>query len=292
MTVQGIDPKNTLFKSWESFEKFTEQVKKPHCHGLTPAYERPQLTDDWAGCGFDQAINLAERGWPEGLEKMTSLKGDLKVNQGDMAERHIHQFTEAGDEPDVGRFVSGETECMLDYQIQFVPTTGRVVKLVVSIAASCGVQAKSIFRKGAVAVMVADMLERHGLRAEIVVAHAITREIKGKDAGATGALSTIMVKRPDQPVELDRLAFMLAHPAVLRRLMLHTLEQNTNEVFCRHIGEFHGYPAEIDNLGDGTIYIEPMQYGFGNQINSDEDAARLIKVILDRILEPNESNHN
>ena len=279
LTIQGLQPADTLYKHWDSFEAFVEQVKKPgqssRNKSVTLDFEFTQTHT------FDEAVALAERGWSEGLEKMESLRGSLRKLEPQMAERHVGEFSESGDDVDIGRFVTGEPECMVNYSVQFVPAAGRVIKLVYNLGASSAVSPKSMMLRGACAVMLSDLIEQSGLRVEILAVSAVTQDPYENAAGCF----SILAKAASQPLELDRLAFILAHPSTLRRLMLRAREQNTDAVFSKHFGETYGFPAKAIDQSEGVIHVDPLQYGFGNQINSDADAVAFTNKMLDSILE-------
>ena len=265
-----------LRREWDSMGAFVQQMKQPAV-GHPACNGSEQNNPSWSGSSnYQQAIDWAEKGWLEGLERIKAMTGALKKLEGDKADRHIPRFCESGDEVDIGRFVSGEPENMIDFDVVQVPAAGRVVKLVVNISASCGVSADAMFRRGAAAVMLADLIEQSGLRSEIVVVSGGTRSGQGPD----GVDFRVTVKRADQPLELDRVAFMLASPAAFRRLMFRAYEQLTTEEFNKHIGWAYTTPMNIKVEGEGNIEVDSLQYGFGNEIRSDADAVKFVEKML------------
>ena len=269
-----------LVRHWDTFESFLEQVKSDSPlveeaakYGSASVGNRPL----WFGSNcFGDAVQVAENGWAEGLAKIKQLATSLKPIEGEKADRHVAKFCEAGDEVDIDRYVSGEPECMMDYELTQVPAAGRVVKIVLQISASEGVDAGQYFMRGAAAVMLADLVEQSGLRSEIIVA-------AGNCCGKNTAEFTIVVKRPDQPLELDRLAFVLAHPSMFRRFIFRIIEQFPRKTFDAHFSSSYGRPINVE-VGD-AIQVDALQYGFGNNVTK-ENCAALVDAMIQRHMEP------
>jgi hypothetical protein len=263
-------------RNWESFADFVDDMRKPGDRGNESS--SVQNDEEWTGTkSYQHCLELADNGWPEGLKRMKKLMGDLRNIDTHDAERFLPRFVEAGDEVDVGRYLSGEPENMMEYNIVHVPASGRVVKLLVNVAASCGISAEAMFLRGAAAVMLSDLLEQSGLRAEIVVASA------GRN-GDAGVCYTVTVKRAEQPIELDRLAFMVACPSVFRRLMFRAYEQLPPEEFNKRIGSWYTLPMNADTKEPGAIVVDTLQYGFGNELNTDTDAIKFVDKMFDSLL--------
>lgn len=266
--------------TFDTFEQFLEQVQKPGIFGSGYELSCKPNNAGWSGTRcFNDALDLAEKGWPEGLRRIQALRGDLLSHQGAQEERFMHTYAESGDEVDVGRYLSGEPECMMEYQTQFVPSVGRVIKLVVNCAASAGNTSEMIFNRGAAAVALTDLIENAGLRTEVWLAAGVMSQ-----CGHNICDTFIRVKAPEQPAELDRLAFILAHASTLRRFMLRLFEQKSNEDFIKYHGnDSYGRPRDVE-VEPGTVYIGALQHSFGKQINTREDCTRFIQETLNQYL--------
>jgi len=236
---------------------------------------------DWFGTSsFEEAVRLAEHGWPDGLARIKTLSSKLKPLMTEQTERHISRFCEAGDEVDIGRYVTGEPECMVDYEMKIVPAAGRVVKILANVSASCGIDTEQMFMRGAAAVMLADLVEQSGLRSEIWISSA------GHcyDGGPGKVDMRVCIKKPDQPLEMDRVAFMLANPSVFRRLMFMAYEQLTRAEWNKHIGEGYTLPCSAPT-SNNEIGVDALQYGFGNDV-TEENCAALVDAMIQRYMEP------
>lgn len=265
-------------REWVGIEPFLAEIKtKPVRQRL---YEHSGTTgkSGWFGTSsFEEAVTQAENGWPEGLQQIRTLYGSLKQIEGEKAERHVMRYAETGDEVDIGRFVSCEPDCMVDFDVMIVPATGRVVKLVASINASAGIEGRQLFLRGAAAVMLADLIDQSGLRSEIWL------DSTGQN-GSYGINWRMLLKSPDQHLELDRLAFSLASPSMLRRLMFRAYEISDPSLFNMYIG--HGYTSPMNPKPErGTILVDCLQYGFGNNL-TNETVPAFVQKMLDSLMEP------
>ncbi len=264
-------------RHFATFDEFMEAVRKPGhpenragCTSLT-------ATEGWTGTrNYTHALELLEKGWPEGLARIQQLKGNIKVPRAE-TETVEFQYVEAGDEADVGRFLTGEPENMIEYKRQFVPGSGRVVRLLLNAFASSGIENEAIFLRGAAAFALADAIERTGLRAEIALV------LCAKSNRHDNVFSDVIVpvKAADQQLEPDRLAFLLAHPSLFRRFMGRLYEQETVEEFSKHWTSW-GQPADLTPIPDDTVYFGSLSWGL---LKSIEQCAAYVQKMLSKYTE-------
>src|SRR4029077_4430749 len=97
-------------------------------------------------------------------------------------------------------------------------------KIVVNVAVSGAVTAATIMTRGGAILSWVDGLESEGFRCEIdVIESGLFRENTPKPLGV---LFSVKVKRADEPLDIDRVSFWLAHPAIQRRLMFGLYERS------------------------------------------------------------------
>ncbi|MBK7037860.1 MAG: hypothetical protein IPH42_16340 [Bacteroidetes bacterium] len=109
-----------------------------------------------------------------------------------------------------------------------------------------------------------DALEYAGHRAEVICNVAASRNQYDRDGHnkENGWFEVdVKVKPSDQPVELSSLAFCLAHPSMLRRIVFSVEEL----VGWSDYADRYGYPAEATEKGD--IYIKEI---FSGLVSNDE----------------------
>lgn len=258
-------------RHFESFEAFLDQVKRPG----HPSNPRDSITGSYHfthTLSYEQALKLANDGWPEGLATMKSIAGDLKRLRGDQVERFDITYTESGDDVDVDRYISGEPENMAEYKPQYVPIVGRIIKMVVAINGNSGVTARQMFLRGAAAVRIADLLESAGLRSEIWIVDSDGR-------GQIYSQTTVVVKRPEQPIELDLLAFMLANASVHRRFWFRLCEQYPPAEFQEYYGDTYSGSVDMQNVDPDWVYIGNLP------ITTDAQCEQFVQQTISKYVE-------
>lgn len=216
-----------MISRFESFEKFIEQaLVVPKRQDSSSSRQPREGKDPWHGTNtFDQAVEIARKGWAEGAAEALKIRASVEAAVRDLinARSTTYSYDVAGEFVDVGRFLSGEPEC---FGIEFNDggsIARPVVKIVANLAASGSVSPQSLFIRGAAIVAAIDILEALGRRVEAWVAKGSTKSRRG---GEHVHETHVLVKRADQPLDVDRLAFAIAHPACLRRLCFSIMEQH------------------------------------------------------------------
>lgn len=165
---------------------------------------------------FAEALELARKGWPEGAERISKLRATLdqivrKTVSAKAAQLH---WDITGDFVDIGRALSGEPEAFGTFaEAESASPQARVIKLVGNLSAIGGVKTESIFSAGAAITAAVDILESLGNRVELWLGSGSQRH------GDNHCLTVLVkAKEASQPVDLDRISFLLANNATLRRL--------------------------------------------------------------------------
>lgn len=239
-----MKPANKTLR-FKSFDEFVETAKRvpPSANDERGSRAVRGADDAFYGDSFDGATTLASKGWAEGAGRALALRASIDGAIRDVvcARQAGYGWEVSGDFVDVGKFLVGEPECFVTTVADGECATGRVVRLVANIAASAAVTQESLFCRGAVVVAAIDILESLGHRVELTVARGTTT--KGKTLEIF-----VPVKSASQPLDIDRLAFCLCHPAFLRRLTWSVSEQHG---FIPH--QTKPAPVEIDDAETLTL---------------------------------------
>lgn len=209
-----------------------------------PAYK------DWgdvAWHGTDSlasAISMLANGWDAGRKVVDnivgSLESELQMVAHDMVQEMVYDT--AGAYPDMGRYMEGEPECM----VQFVPTTdttsGQVTRLLIDNGASARYSADWMTKRaGAVAALV-HVLNMVGKSVEVWIASAVKIDSKVHD-------TVVCVHRAGAPLNVDSIAFALGHPSMLRRIMFEARYDKTTG---------HGHAGStIGHIQETLDYVQP-----------------------------------
>lgn len=178
---------------------------------------------------FDEAVTLATNGWSDGAARVVARRDGLEpwLAAAKAAKVRQHSYDVTGDYVDVGRHLSGEAECFgVEIDSEGGNTFGRVVSIRLNQAVSGSVDPEAIAARGVVVLLAVDLLESCGIRCEVILSKG---SISSNYSGSVRNLqvdSNVVVKRAGDPVDLDRLAFWIAHPASFRRFGFRINEQN------------------------------------------------------------------
>jgi hypothetical protein len=177
---------------------------------------------DWNGSkDWNEALDFAAHGWPEGRAKMgKALAAAAAASSFDSYPAMALDVAGAYPMPHLA--AAGEPFCM----VTPAPISERnrpVLRLCIAGAVSSMVNGGEIVNYGAALLTVIDALEAADYRVELSLCFAL------RSHSQTEASFTVTVKQAQEPLELDRLAFVLASPAMWRRLgfaIIETLPQD------------------------------------------------------------------
>lgn len=207
------------------------------------------------GASFDASVALAERGWPEGMTRVRPLEAALTAKLASHMERVEWHPDTTGHVLDVAAYVSGEPEHWYVPTYTVSPSAGQAVRIVFNAATSAAISAEVMAARGAAlcALIQAFGVAGRPVRVEACIA------IRGGDR-THHAETRICVKDFDAALDMDRLVFALAHPAMLRRLWFGAAEgwpEPARRAFS--IGQIYGWPAEVTDKGD--VYVGEAMLG-------------------------------
>lgn len=186
---------------------------------------------------FDDAIKLARDGWPEGSAKIAKLANVLTDKITSMIETQTIRYDVTGNDFDVALMLSDAPEYWTTLET-VEGSNNRVVKLLVNIGARATVSADQITQKGVAVATLVRALEIAEIRTEI---EFISHATNGSRESVT---VTCKIKDADQPLDIDRLAFALAHPSTLRRLIF-SIREAYYSFISIGIGSSQDTPSEL-----------------------------------------------
>lgn len=246
----GTEVYHRDFTSWFDF---VIAARDGHRHWGT-ASRSGTYGKKWSGTDtFDEAIEMALRsGWPEGRDLMTEL---LAVVAPRPHSYPTLAFEVAGAFPCIPIYCAGDPACMVLDPGSDLRNQKPIVRIDYSHNVLSGVEAKSIMLRGAAVLSFAHDLEAQGYSVELRIVGASqasdyvsTRSFKSKTQIFR---HSIIYKEAGQPIDLDRAAFALAHPAVFRRLTFSLYEQQPEIQAAFSFG----YGSTVHDPDDTTIAL-------------------------------------
>lgn len=240
----------------------------------------------WLGDGsITDTLKFARgEGYRAAIVDAEKLAAVIEMDLGESIQNDfVSMFDVAGAEVDMGRYMSGEPECMRESVPMKVMRTGRVIKIAVPVCYPSSIDADVVKQRGA-AVMA--LVNAFAMLQHPVEIYATLGIHGGSDKRLAYA---IKVQDADQPLNMGRVMYALAHPTMLRQLLFaseHQEEERWRREF--NIGHGYGHPgyhAVIDDLNinvENCIILPPLMSNHGwDEASSVEWIKEQIKMITE-----------
>lgn len=127
-------------------------------------------------------------------------------------------FDVSGGMVDVGRFLDGEPECMMETRLIEVAKPGRVITLLVAGGVLASASTADIQERGCAIIALVDSLEKMQHSVEIWLEVSCAREFGGEVSQMPVLTHLVKLKSAGEVLDIDSLMFAVAHPARHRRL--------------------------------------------------------------------------
>lgn len=230
---------------------------------------------------MDEALELARYGWEEGRQHLRQAVGRIALDQL-VGRRPIveSRLDFAGDEVDIGAYLHGEPEHMVDYQVR-QDTHGKQAMMYVNASMASRVSSERIMQRGGALYAAIEALRTEGYSLGLTMV----------DSTQNNRFShyteyQIPVVRPGGYLDIDTAAFCLAHPAFLRRGVFALNEHEPNDLrYSMGFMAGQGYGEPIPMVSDLPPHSFLIDQGEGLDLRSDDDMQRFAQKVVDRTLE-------
>ena len=273
------------FREWDSFESYLDDVENVPASPEWGALSSTEGNASFSNTdSFDDALKLAWEGWAEGLNMMSESVEELRPYTAALTKTPDWEFAPAGALPNVAAYCAGDPCSMMTPTVSFAGGKP-IVRFLVNITASAFVSAETMMRRGAAILSVIEYLESGGMSCELVMVEA-GREERGIESGSWSEYR-IMLKHAGAHLDMDRVAFALAHPSMLRRLLFRTIEQCGD---LRKDGLYRNYGHVHDVSPDpGQIYLKALTSSW--EFETPETALRTILAEVRKVLTHEQAQH-
>jgi hypothetical protein len=243
------------------------------------AYNKESRTyaNHWSG-GLDwkDSKHLALTGWQKGLTEIDKFQARVNELITSKIVRQKPVYAVAGNYIDIGNYLSNDPECFITKEYDENNQKGKIITIVCSIGFSAAISPETIIQRGAMVCALIDAIEYAGYRAEVICNKATSTSRFSRDGSNknNGWFEVdVTVKKANQALNRIELAFCLAHPAMLRRIMFSVAEIEgwSDYAYC------YGCSSTATNKGD--IYIEEVFSG----VVSDDRAINWIVTELQKL---------
>lgn len=164
----------------------------------------------WAGGTRAQAFEMARTGWTDGRKNMVEAMAQARPS---VTLAPAFTLDVGGAYPDPSAAAAGVPDCM----VHFNPEEARhrpIVRLAVNVWASCAYKPREFTNYGAAVLSYIDAIESTGARVELtMLCHCLANS--GPRAVYT---ASAIIKRAEEPMDIDRAAYCLTHVSMLRRI--------------------------------------------------------------------------
>lgn len=250
----------THTQHWETLDAYLHHASTPIDYVNVPARDAGKDAEHCGTETFFEAIALARTGWPEGSRLVRQQADRFRVNvqrsQG-IASGRIIRSSVVGIAPNIPAYIAQRPDSMLAFHN--APKNAPIVRILVSIGATWDVSSQSMTRRGAAVCALIDLLESSGRRVEITMLSAVLGNV-----GRLSAVYTVTLKRAQDALDLDRIAFALANPAMLRHITFAARDraplQTRREIGCGEFGGSMGTStdAPADMRSQYNLYVGPI----------------------------------
>lgn len=210
-------------------------------------------SDRFAGCSFKQALELAENGWRTENGALNKLLEAVRERLADVIDFAWERAVDvSGAEPDIGRYLAGELECMFDDTPAIAPHKGKALTMIVDCTTTRRVTGEEIFKRGAAIIALVQTLTLMGLELEIWCDFTCdSRQERGERM-----VTLVRAHKAGDPLDMDKISYAVGHPSMLRRLWFAVMEGEDYQLKQRFgFYEYGGYGTPC-GIHDGAEIVD------------------------------------
>lgn len=195
-----------------SWQEFIDAAKAPETiRGGARTWD-----DEWASVSWDEALRLAVDGWPLALREADVTVAALRERAGLGVSAITLEPTwdVTGSEVDIGVYLAGVPECMVDAVPRRTSRRGRVVTFLVPAAYSNYASHEEVENRGLALATLSTAIIEAGHSVEVWSGWAgwTGENLEDRYSGVAKVITA------GEPFDVGRLIFAVAHPAMCRRL--------------------------------------------------------------------------
>lgn len=243
----------TMVREYDSIGEFTDAI---HNTPLNEVFRWEKLSSAnssgrWAGTSsYPEAEELLKHG-ADDLAKKIERSLQLKSTEIGTKPTQRSIYDVAGYQASVPRYLQGIPTSMVNSKK--VPQKQPVITLNKSMNYAAWWSADEIIEESTKALVIIKKIELSGTRVNLNL--CFVSEVDGQSVGLK-----IRVKNASERMNVSKMAFLLAHPAMLRRIIFRWLETNP-DVTSKKYASGYGRPGNIANLAAGKEYTLPEKIG-------------------------------
>lgn len=251
MIEKSNEQKRLYYAEFKSLNEFNEYLNNTpfneafrwNKHASVEGNEKFTHTKSW-----EEASNLLKNGWDDMAKKLTK-KIEAKSMEVEKTVRAITAFDVCGYQASVPRYLQGIPTNMVNKKMVVVKQ--KVITINKCINYSCRVTAEQIEEESIKAFQIIKKLEAQGLRVNLNVISGTQND--------RSIIAKVRVKNANERLNVAKMAFVMCHPSMLRRMFFRFLEVYP-KVTSRFVGGY-GFPifdSEMKNACENEYYLPPF----------------------------------
>lgn len=266
-------------KQHSRYELFSSLVEMVDYAAATPKSKRKASDDrgsfksEWTKSdSLEHAMELAHKGYGEIRPKVDAIMEVLEERLAErFGNRFVTEYAVSGGSVDMGKFVTGEPECMLDWVSEPAASMGRVVKVCLAGTVSSSISADMIVRRGTAVVALLDTLHKLGVGVELWW----DSTIMGSDMVEHS--TAVRLHDSSEPLDVDNLMWAVAHPSMLRRVVF-AVQERSETAQEQGVGGGYGrcHTMALPRIMDFDVTVEMLERG---DLTERDPLAWVIKTV-------------
>ena len=224
---------------------------------------------------FKEAFDLAETGWTN-RKTVSQIADQLNVTSTAQIKQATTTMAVAGSYVDIGTYMSGDPNCMVEFEEQDAPKTVRVG---FNISTSAHADETTFNLRGAIVLAMLSKLAESGYSTEIIVYDAMYSDCREH-------CDAFVLKPSDRYMDEDAVSFWCSHPSALRRLMFRMNECNNDEI-VKHFGFNGGGYGSPSELVSNELAKDALNLDINIDYNKStvKSAVEYLNALVDQINE-------
>ncbi|ATG86530.1 hypothetical protein J4T96_gp118 [Mycobacterium phage Finemlucis] len=269
------DKERDLKRSVITFDSFDDLLT----HNREGTDHRSKHMDDPSFYGVNnmqEADQLGQKGLPKaGIEAINLAEHKVALMAGDLYRPAYDEYHDtAGAFVDMGRYMQGEPECMVDFTPTEEPGQNKIVALILNITYNWAISAKAIKENGQAMFALVEAIETAGMQAEIWV----DMYVRGFGSNYR-ARTAVRLKKAGEPFDVSMFMYALTHNSFLRAHLFNAMHSHDKDV--REACGIHpsgGYGSCINNAADMEDF--PPYSIYIPCISHDSQAGKFVPAVL------------
>ena len=214
----SIDSRNKTEK-YDSLLSFVREIEHPSREHSGVGNSSTTSDEEFAGVPYSEAIRKIREGDTETANKIRKSQSESRDAVNTIDQLRWEQVDDVwGDVPNIPNYLAGVPEAMIRYE-QTAPAS-KIVNVMINFSVSARVEARDIERTAEKYTSAIYALEKQGYRCEVSICIGVKKKTDRQDCRTL----FIKVKRADEYMNLDTVAFALGSVSMFRRLGFRWIE--------------------------------------------------------------------